>query len=129
MLRIVCQRVFTGMLLSASALLFCADAAAQANAKATYSNRPIGYSVPSPYYGTPMAPRFMAPPVAQVRVPAARANASEPIAASPMMAPFVAESMAPQQQAVKETVVVLRDPPPEVSVSDELDAFYARLAE
>ena len=128
MLRIVYKRVLTGLLLSASALLFCAEVAAQANAKATYSNRPIGYSVPSPYYGTPMAPRFMAPPVAPMRFPAAHASTSELSVASPVMAPIVAESSVPQQQVVKETVVVLRDPPPEVSVNDELDAFYARLA-
>jgi len=126
------------MLLSASVLLFCADVTAQTNAQATtggkqtYSNRPIGYSVPSPYYGTPMAPRFMAPPVtpAHSQAQAARAYTSDPGVATPVMAPIITESPAPHLQTVKEkeTVIVLRDPPPEISVNDELDAFYARLA-
>lgn len=130
------------MLLSASVLLFCADVAAQTNARAfptrskqTYSNRPIDYSVPSPYYGTPMAPRFMTPPVgpAYSRVPRIYTTehnyTPERDVVAPVVVPTVAEPPAPQQpQVVKETMVVLRDPPPEISVNDELDAFYARLA-
>jgi len=122
------------MLLSASTFMFCADVAAQTNAKTTtggkqtYSNRPIGYSVPSPYYGTPMAPRFLAPPVVPAHSRAVRVYTSESEGAAPVMAPIVTESHSLPQQVVKETVVVLRDPPPEISVNDELDAFYARLA-
>ena len=128
MLRIIFQNILPGMLLTACAVWVCTESTqaqtkAVAGSKQMYSNRPIGFSVPTPYYGTPMAPRFIVPPVVPTRVLTARADAPE---SGP--APLVAVDTTAPQQILKEMTIVLRDPPPEVSVDDELDAFYARLA-
>ena len=117
MLRIVYLAILPGMALTACAAWVNADT------KQMYSNRPVGYSVPTPYYGTPMAPRFMAPPVTPVRV----ATTPRVVATNPAMAPLVAtDPSAPQ--AVEKTTFILREPSPEINVEDELDAFYARMA-
>ena len=119
MLRIVSLAILPGVLLVACASWVSAD-----TAKQKYSNRPIGYTVPTPYYGTPMAPRFVVPPVAQVRVqPPQRAETDD--------YPRVSSSAAvtpPAPLVGDKTVFILREPAPEVNVNDELDAFYARMA-
>ena len=119
MLRIVSLTILPGMLLAACASWVSAD-----TVKQKYSNRPIGYTVPTPYYGTPMAPRFVVPPVAQVRVqPSQRIETADFSRASSSVA-----VMPPAPLVGDKTVFVLREPAPEVNVNDELDAFYARMA-
>ena len=118
MLRIVSLAILPGMLLVACASWVSADAAKQ-----KYSNRPVGYTVPTPYFGTPMAPRFVVPPVGQVRVQVPRRieTVDAPGIASVGVVP-------PAPQVGDKTVFILREPLPEVNTNDELDAFYARMA-
>ena len=146
MLRIVHRSIFPGMLLTACVIFVCtgtakANQGASAENKQMYSNRPLGFTVPTPYYGSPMAPRFVAPsapvrvvsPVVPVvpavpRVPAVR-EIAVPGAVSPSVvasAPIAVTPPAPQ--IARDTVFILREQKPEVNVNDELDVFYARLA-
>ena len=129
MLRLVHLAVLPGMLLVACSAWVHADAIRPSNRVATenkpkYSNRPAGYSVPTPYYGTPMAPRFLVPPAAQYRQVAMAPTVGEPETEFRAV-PKTLEALAPQ---VVERTFILREPKPEMNVSDELDAFYARLA-
>ena len=165
MLRKVHLSIISGMLLTACVVVVYADTAkanpgAFAENRQLYSNRPIGFARPNPYFGTPMAPRFMVPPAtpAQFAAPVARVTPIAPITPihlqatwgnqvpnvamqPPMQQPMMAPSlpmMTPAgvpptmqdatTQVVRETTVILREPSPEVSVHDQLDAFHARLA-
>ena len=125
MLRLVHLVILPGMLLTTCASWLHADLAA----KQVYSNRPLGYTVPTPYYGTPMAPRFAVPPVVQYRV-AANPNMVV-VGQSPALAPLLTESSSPGQSAapmVIENRITIEQPAKEINVNDELDTFNARLA-
>ena len=126
--------VLPGMLMMVCATWVCAETVQWG--KQIYSNRPVGYTVPTPYYGTPMTPRFIAPvpyrtTVVRVAHPAPQIVAPEPALpelAPPVPGPYsLGASQLPVPQVVKETII-LQQSPPETSVNDELDAFYARLA-
>ena len=162
MLRIVRLAILPGMLLTACTACVFADTVRSGNmatieSKQMYSNRPAGYMVPTPYYGTPMAPRFVVPPTAvqhrsmvtvprvnqtgATSVPVVPVQVQFPLApqvvASQMITPqaVTPQAVAPQAVAPQadvpqpiERTLVLREPQPEVNVNDELDTFYARLA-
>ena len=127
MLRLVHLAILPGMLLTAcTAWVFAEPTTRLGNkvaveSKQMYSNRPIGYTVPVPYYGTPMAPQFIVPPVAQYRL--AVAGPATPI---PTMIETAVQ--VPPAQQTSEKIFILKEPQPEVSVNDELDTFHARLA-
>ena len=139
MLRIVRLAILPGMLLTTCATWVFADTVRPANRvaienKQMYSNRPVGFTVQVPYYGTPMAPRFIAPPtMAQSRtvatVPGVHQTGVPVVVTAPvptqMLPTTVPQFGVPQ---VVEKTVILREPQPEVNVNDELDTFYARLA-
>ena len=150
MLRIVHLIILPGMLLTACAAWVYADTG-KLNSKAVegkqmYSNRPIGYTVPTPYYGTPMAPRFVSPTVVPYRVtvvPGIRAGMDDPkIVAPAPVVPVRTPELAPVApvptfptvsspsvpQVVEKTTFILREPLPEANVNDELDKLNARLA-
>ena len=143
MLRIVRLAVFTGMLLATCTAWVFADTARPCNrvaseSKPMYSNRPVGYTVPVPYYGTPMAPRFFVPPsavqqrsVAMVpRVPQTT-MAVTPVTPVPVRVPQTPQMLPAGQLAAPQVIersFILREPLPGVNVKDELDSFYARLA-
>lgn len=126
MLRLVYMTIFLGMVLTAWVCVNTAwaDSGAAAENKQIYSNRPAGYTVPTPYYGTPMAPRFIVPPNHSYRVQAVRYSAGETETAAKVIESDV--PLAPPQ--IVERTIILRDPQPEINVNDELDTFYARLA-
>ena len=119
MLRLVYLAILPGMVLTTCAAWVNADT------KQMYSNRPVGYTVPTPYYGTPMAPRFMVPPTTTARIQATpRVVTTDPLTVTSKSVP-IETSSAPQ---VIERTFIVRDAQPEVNVNDELDAFYARMA-
>ena len=129
MLRLVHLAILPGMLLSACSVWVFADTTRPSNraaieSKPMYSNRPAGYSVQVPYYGTPMTPRFVVPPATQYRPAAMAPVVIETDAAAMTVAP----TQVPTVPQVIEKTIVLREPQPEMNVNDEMDAFYARLA-
>ena len=108
-----------------------------------YSNRPVGFTVPVPYYGTPMAPRFFAPPTTQFQPMATVPRVPQPRATTVAVAPVQVQMPLPSQAVISqvpptpqvaaqpqlvEKTFILREPQPEVNVNDELDTFYARMA-
>lgn len=144
MLRIIRSTILPGALLTSCVVGVCADPA-QSNAiesgKQVYSNRPAGYTVAVPYYGTPMVPRFMVAPSVPNRVIVAQAGSAEPAPLTPVpvvpiapvapiaqVAPITPVAPVALPQVVEKTTYILREPTPEVNVNDELDSFYARLA-
>ena len=143
MLRIVHLAILPGVLLTACAVWVNADTVEgrAVAGKQMYSNRPAGYTVPSPYYGTPMAPRFVSPTAVPYRVTVVQGTRSPqvvaPVTAVPVQVPefaptvpvpmFPSTSATSGQQAGERTIVI-QPPKQEVSVNDELDVFYARLA-
>jgi len=153
MLRIVHLAILPGMLLTTCTALVFADAVRPSDrvameSKQMYSNRPAGFTVPIPHYGTPMAPRFFVPPTAQFQSMAAVPRVPQPRAAAMAVAPMPVRVPSTPQQVVSpqptpqvlhapqavvppqlvERTFILREPQPEVNVNDELDTFYARLA-
>jgi len=117
--------------------------------KKMYSNRAIGYTVPTPYYGTPAMPVFLVPPEAPVRVqvaqtgvragvPAAKFVEAEILAPTAPLVPLVPitthapvavePSAPPTIKATAPLPPVFYSSVPKVDVFDELDALYARLA-
>jgi len=134
MLRIISLNILPGMLLSACVIGICTATVEAQNLPANkqmYSNRAIGYTVPTPYYGTPATPLFMVPPEAPVHIQTAhtevRADASAAPAEPVFLAPDVRELSVPKTfEIIHHSPVV--NPVPKFSVDDELDALYARLA-
>ena len=127
MLRIIYLAILPGMVFSACTAWVFADHTRHAHRvavenKPIYSNRPAGYTVPAAYYGTPMAPRFYVPPVARYR-PVTTTPIEDRTAGNVF---DVAHDLPSRQTS--ETIYILREPQPEVSVDDELDSFHARLA-
>ena len=146
MLRIVHLAILPGVLLTTCTAWVFADTTRPANrvaieSKQMYSNRPAGFTVPVPYYGTPMAPRFMAPPtmvqsrpavtVSRVHQTSAPAIVVAPVQVPPAPLAVASNTSSVSQFAVPQVIektIVLREPQPEANVNDELDTFYARMA-
>ena len=144
MLRIVSLNILPGMLLTAYVIGICSATVEAQNivppaSKQMYSNRAIGYTVPTPYYGTPMMPIFIPPPgtppfmgqsgmppfMGPPGTPSSFQVAQADMSANPVtpltFAPAVVEPPAPRTFELTHAV-------PRVNVDDELDALYARLA-
>jgi len=138
MLRIVLRNILPGMLLTVCAIGVCSDTVeaqtrVNADSKQMYSNRAIGYTVPTPYYGTPTAPWFMVPPTAAAYVQTTPADVPAKSVSPGPLAPALPVAAKPSTSptATETPIIVLREssaPVPEINVDDASDTFYARLA-
>ena len=145
MLRIICLNILPGMLLTACVIGFCSVTASAQNvvtseSKQMYSNRAIGFTVPTPYYGTPAMPVFLNPPVmtlpaVPVRVQAAQTVRADVDASSTLAPPTPAPvAVAPSEPQISNVMAPSAPVPPvlysvpKINTDDELDTLYARLA-